>query len=180
MAYRCSSCKTTKDWSEYYRCRSNASGYQYKCKACSETAKKERGRSTNDFLYGVWSLMMRRCYGSTKDDAHYIERKITVCKRWHSYQNFKSDMESTFEVGLTLDRTNNDKGYSPENCRWATRREQAYNRRSNRLITFRGVTKHLSIWADELGIKRTTLSERIDSCGWSIEKAFTTPVGKRG
>lgn len=131
--------------------------------------------------YSVWRHMMARCHNvDCKEYKWYGARGITVCSRWQSRENFWKDMDEGYMPGLTLDRIDNNKGYSKDNCRWATRKEQALNRRSNRIIEFRGTTMTIYQWAKQLGVKRTTLSQRLNAYGWSIEKAFTTPTRKRG
>lgn len=83
--------------------------------------------------YKVWTGMMARCYKESNHAfADYGGRGIKVCKRWHDFVNFLSDMGEKPE-GLTLDRINNNKNYMPSNCRWATRKEQANNRRKRRI-----------------------------------------------
>ncbi len=82
-------------------------------------------------LYGTWSTMIVRCYNiNRKDYKYYGERGIKVDSRWASFENFISDMYPTFQEGLTLDRVDNNKGYSKENCRWATKTMQSRNRRN--------------------------------------------------
>ena len=87
-------------------------------------------------------------------------------------------MTNGYRKGLTSDRIDNSKGYSPDNCRWVTIKEQSNNRRSNRNITYKGQTKTLMQWSEELGMNFFTLRDRLDS-GWSIEKAFTRPVKRK-
>lgn len=83
----------------------------------------------NHRLYGTWKMMMQRCYNPNHNAYRYYgERGIIVCKRWHNIANFINDMYSTFQEGLTLDRENNNKGYSKSNCRWANLKTQQRNK----------------------------------------------------
>ena len=82
--------------------------------------------------------------------------------------------------GLTLERENNNKGYYPDNCRWATKKEQAKNKRNNLYIEYNGRKRLLIEWSEETGIPYMTLWQRIFKYNWSTEKALTTPVKKRG
>jgi hypothetical protein len=112
--------------------------------------------------------MRVRC-ASTKG---YVDRGITVCPRWQeSFENFLADMGERPE-GMTLDRIDNDKGYSPENCRWATKQQQVRNTRSNVRITYEGRTQTMTEWAEELGIKISTLQYHIAS-RMPLERAMT-------
>lgn len=128
--------------------------------------------------YYSWKGMMARCYhpGNHKY-PRYGGRGISVCKRWHNFPCFLEDM-GLRPAGATLDRIDNDANYSPENCRWASSREQNRNRSDNRMIKYDGVTKSLPEWADEYGIKRTTLKMRLDR-GWPIYRALSQKVQER-
>jgi hypothetical protein len=130
---------------------------------------------TNSPEYEVWRAMKKRCSVKTVSNyADYGGRGIKVCERWQSFVNFIADM-GTRPSGMTLERIDNDGDYSPENCRWATIAEQHTNMRSNRLLTLNGMTKTLTEWAHDIGMKPNTLLFRIRS-GWSEERALTTPV----
>jgi hypothetical protein len=128
-------------------------------------------------FYKIWQNMKTRCYNSkTIDYSRYGGRGIIVCKEWKTFQGFHKDMFFSYKTELTLDRIDNNKGYSKENCRWATRKEQAQNTRNidgAKKYTFNGITKTIREWAEKIGIKRTTLSNRLQSHNWNIEKALT-------
>jgi hypothetical protein len=95
---------------------------------CAKCASFKHGK-TSTRLYGVWEAMRGRCNNpNDKGYKNYGGRGITVCERWDSFVNFLVDMGEP-APGTTLDRENNDLGYSPENCRWATSHEQVINRR---------------------------------------------------
>jgi hypothetical protein len=107
--------------------------------------------------YRVWCSMVARCTLPTeKSWANYGGRGITVCKRWQKFENFLADMGPR-PAGTTIERVNNDKGYSPSNCRWATKAEQARNTRRTRFITYRKVTKCVSDWAEHFGLTQSTM-----------------------
>lgn len=135
-------------------------------------------KKTSNKLYLAWMNMRRRCNGDKhiKDSQHYVERGITYSESWKSFDNFYKDMASTYKEGLSLDRIDNNKGYSKENCRWATPKEQANNTSRNRLFTINGVTKTLALWIDEVGVKSSTVRQRFYGLGWDIERSLFTPV----
>ena len=119
-----------------------------------------------------WRDMRQRC-NNPNSQRYYTHgaRGIKVCNEWEdSYENFVSDMGHKPE-GYTIDRIDNNQGYSKENCRWATPKEQALNRRTNRLITFNGQTKTITEWAHELGIFHNGLSKRLKTM--PLEKALS-------
>lgn len=127
--------------------------------------------------YGVWSTMKARCQNpNVLAWKNYGGRGIAVCERWQDFANFFEDMGDP-PPGMTLDRIDNDGDYSPENCRWTSRRTQSLNRRAARMVTVRGQTKTVSEWADEVGLNFQTLWRRLDS-GWDPEAAVMTPLVK--
>src|SRR5262249_18282820 len=109
------------------------------------------------------------------DYPNYGGRGIMVCDRWHTFDNFLADMGEK-PAAKSIDRIDNNKGYSPENCRWATLIEQANNKRSNVRLTFNGRTQSIKQWAMETGIPYKTLYYRIRYSSWPVEEALSTPV----
>jgi hypothetical protein len=128
-------------------------------------------------VYKVWQQIKERCYNPKASGyKNYGGREgqaVTVCDRWMvSFLNFYEDMgERPFE-GATVERIDNDAGYSPENCKWATRHEQMANARTTKTLTFNGETKCKGEWARTLGISHKTLNYRLKH--WGLEKALTT------
>ncbi len=132
---------------------------------------------TNHRLFPVWKSIMSRCYNiNNKAFKSYGNRGIRVCHRWHDVAAFIADNEHLAAPGLSIDRVDNSKGYSIDNTRWATRVEQATNRRSNVLLTHDGKTQTLFQWAREVGLKPSTLWARIRRRKWTVEAAITTPA----
>lgn len=133
-------------------------------------------------LYITWKGIKSRIHNKNERDYEYYGgRGIGVCPEWEDdFQAFHDwAIANGYADDLTIDRIDNNKNYSPDNCRWVDMKTQNNNKRSNKQITFRGKTQNLSQWAKELGIPRTALSNRIHVSGWSIERALTTPVKKK-
>jgi len=128
-------------------------------------------------LFRVWTAMNSRCYNK-KDNryANYGGRGITVCDKWKDINQFITDMEFTYRKGLQIERTDNNKGYSPDNCKWATQTEQARNKSSNIKLSHDGKTLCLSEWSQITGLSYGTLWERVKILGWNTERALTTPA----
>ena len=123
--------------------------------------------------------MIQRCCNPSNNAYHYYGgRGITVCEQWRdSFETFLADVGLRPSNQHSLDRyPNNDGNYEPGNVRWATRMEQAINKRSNRWITAHGKTMTVSEWSRELGILDKTIYYRL-SAGWSAEAAIQ-PVKK--
>lgn len=133
---------------------------------------------SNTRLYHIWISMKQRCLNSNnRAYKDYGGRGITIYEEWeNSFQVFYDwSMANGYSDNLSIDRIDNDKGYSPDNCRWVTIKKQQNNKRSNRIIEYKGESKTIQQWANEKGMNFTTLKNRIDH-GWSIEKALETPV----
>lgn len=133
-------------------------------------------------LYAVWIAMKDRCDNPNNKDYHdYGARKITVCSEWLDKENgfisFNNwSIDNGYKYGLTLDRIDNEKGYSPNNCRWVTQKEQCNNKRNNHKIAYDGKELTMMQWACILGIPYRTLERRINKYNWTTKKALTTPV----
>jgi len=128
-------------------------------------------------IYAVWNSMISRCYNpNSQAYANYGGRGIGVCSDWRDFANFYADMNDP-QRGLTLDRIDNSKGYSPENCRWVNMTTQQNNKRSNVVLEYRGKFMTATEWATHLGINRMMIYDRLKA-GWSVERTLTTP--KRG
>ena len=112
-------------------------------------------------LYRVWVSMRQRCenprFRQWKD---YGGRKIDYCDAWKSYEQFEKDMGPRPTPQHTLDRIDNNKGYSPDNCRWATRKEQQRNQRVTRRVTIDGVEYIAADLAERCGQKTDIIVER--------------------
>ena len=128
--------------------------------------------------YQTWSHLMNRCNPDSvcKDSAKYGKLGILVCDRWLVYENFLEDMGEK-PPGMSLDRLDNALGYSKDNCRWATAKQQAQNRTNNVNITYNGETLCISEWARRLGCTDWALRARINN-GWDVHRAFTQPFRK--
>ncbi len=130
---------------------------------------------TNAPEYKVWEAMRRRCLKiSDPSYERYGGRGIEVCVAWLSFESFYADMGHRPDGG-TLERIDNDRGYSSENCRWATRLEQSNNRRSNRWLTVNGERKTITEWSRGLGASDGTVAARVKR-GWRVEDAVMLPV----
>ncbi len=126
--------------------------------------------------YAAWQQMRGRCTNSARRDFHrYGGRGIIVCERWQSFEAFYEDMGPRPTSQHSIERRENDGHYDPGNCYWATRKQQARNRRTNRLLTFNGETRCLTEWAEILGMRPITLTSRMRA-GWPVESALTMPV----
>ena len=135
---------------------------------------KSHGQS-NTRHYRAYRGMRTRCENpNAKSYKDYGARGIHVCERWLQYENFLADMGPRPQ-GTTLEREDNDGNYSPDNCYWATPKQQGLNRRDNRLLTVGELTQPLAAWAATLSTDGGTIRGRL-ARGWSVEAACTTPL----
>lgn len=134
---------------------------------------------TNTRLYHIWCTMKARC--NRKSSAKYRRyggRGIRLCNEWRCFENFYSwAMENGYDETLSINRIDNDGDYCPENCRWATVKQQANNTSRTKRITAFGQTHSVSEWSEITGIDAKLIYRRLYR-GWSEEAALTIPKGK--
>ena len=150
------------------------SGRTTQCRQCANEKLKTHGMHDTR-MYGIWSGIIQRCTNpKIKNYNRYGGRGVTVCARWRSFENFYEDMAPTYADNLSIERVDNDGDYSPENCRWAARYDQARNYSRN--VSYKG---EIAIDASaRLGGTKSMVAMRL-KYGWSIEDAFTVPVMRR-
>lgn len=144
------------------------------CRKASITRHGDSRTGQRSPEYSAWEGMKARCLNPANASySAYGGRGITVCEAWReSFESFIADVGRRPSPQHSLDRINNATGhYEPGNVRWATSREQAQNRRSNRLITHAGITQSVSAWSCSTGIGYDALISRLDR-GWTIERAL--------
>ena len=153
---------------------------------CLHKQKTSKHNKSNTRFYGIWQHMKKRC--NQKDDQNYPlygGRGIEVSKRWQEFENFMEDMYESYKEHIKkfgknntqIERVDNNKGYNKSNCKWATRKQQANNTRTNRFIKYNGKRQTLAQWSREKDIKYPTLRSRLDN-GWSIERALEESVNR--
>lgn len=138
-------------------------------------------------LNDTFCTMRQRCYNPNNPKyKDYGARGITICSEWYTpgshkgWRAFKKwALENGYSDDLTIDRIDNEKGYSPKNCRWTTPKIQSNNKRDNHIITYKGKTQTLALWCEELGLKYGTIATRIDYYHWSVERAFEQKIRRK-
>ena len=140
----------------------------------------KKGHKTR--LYGTWCNMKVRCYNKNSDRyKDYGGRNIKIYKTWkNDFAEFRDwALNNGYEENLTIDRIDNNKDYEPSNCKFSTYKEQNKNKRTNRLITFKGETHCVKEWAEILGVKVSTLYSRLNIYKWNVEKTLTKKIKGR-
>lgn len=129
--------------------------------------------------YRAWGSMLARCHNTNhRFFRHYGGRGIVICERWlgtTGFSHFLEDIGARPSPKHSLDRIDNNGNYEPSNCRWATRKEQANNKRSCRMVTIEGTTDTLSNWCRKQGISYNCVQARL-RLGWDMVIALTKPV----
>lgn len=159
---------------------SNLLGMKTRSCGCTfmESRPRTHGKSSTR-VYSIWRTMKNRCLLATDPYyARYGGRGITVCARWMEFANFYADMGDPPSDEHTLERKDNNGNYEKENCRWATRQEQANNRSTNRLIVVGERAATIAEWAKSTGLPKSTIRERLQR-GWSDEEAVRNQVKAR-
>lgn len=145
---------------------------------------------THNRLNRIFRGMKSRCYNkNTPQYKDYGGKVITICDEWlnsemintnrgrwsKGYDAFRNwAFANGYKDGLTIDRIDCNKGYSPKNCRWVTMKEQCNNKTNNHLITYKGKTQTLTQWCEELKLPFGRTRDRLYTLGWSVESAFET------
>lgn len=135
---------------------------------------KTHGKS-HDRIYHIYYAMKDRCYNkNNRRYKDYGANNITVCNEWlDNFMNFYNwAINNNYRDDLTIDRIDNNKGYSPDNCRWVDIDTQIANRRNTKFVTYKGETKTLAKWCEILNLKYKKIYKRLYELNWSIEKAL--------
>lgn len=149
------------------------------CFRLEKIRKSPEEKNTGTRLYAIWQGIKRRTLTKTNPRyADYGGRGITICDEWKDdFEAFRDwALANGYRDDLSIDRKDVNGNYEPSNCHWATDLEQGNNTRRNRRIEYNGEVHTLTEWAKIKGMKLTTLSARINTYKWPIEKALTEPI----
>ena len=174
-------------WKEKIFCLSSLTSLRSKSCWCINIERSSTHWMKNSRIYKIYHAMRSRCHcASAGNFFRYWERWIHVCKSWRNcFEKFYKDMWNEYEEHVkkhwekqtSIDRIDNSKWYSKDNCRWVTLKEQGRNKTNNRIITFKWKSMTIAGWADSLWLKYNTLNERIRRW-YSLEKALTSKLWK--
>ena len=181
--------KKGKNNKNYFRCQCECGRISEICTnhfinskqtTCGRFHKKYENSKVGGRVYDTWNRMIHRCYDINHHKyLSYGARGIKVCDEWkNNYDTFyKWAIENGYREGLWIERIDNDGDYCPENCKWATRKEQMRNTRRSKHIEYNGETHCLAEWCEILNLYYPTINGRLHK-GWSIEKSFEKPTNK--
>lgn len=131
-------------------------------------------------FYKIWKNMISRTTNkNTPRFRDYGGRGIGVCSEWRDFKNFYKDMKDGYKDTLSIDRIDNNAGYSKENCRWTAQKDQCRNTRKSIILTYNGRTASLAEWSEITGMKGATLRSRLKVLGWSVERTLATPIKEK-
>lgn len=141
-------------------------------RSCGSCLHKTHGGSYSR-LYRIHRCMRARCYDERSDSfKHYGAKGIRVCDLWMDFAEFQTwALANGYQDGLSIDRIDGTLGYSPDNCRWATPRQQQHNIRSNVRLTAYGKTMTIAEWARLANMPYSTLYGRVNA-GWDVYRAI--------
>lgn len=123
-------------------------------------------------VYKVYYAIRGRCRNKTNPNyANYGGRGIKLCDRWSTFTAFWEDLGKHWKPGLTIERLDNDLGYTPENCMWVTYKENQQNKRNTKQFSYKGKKQSVKAWARHFGIPKNTAYYRITH-GWSFEQTM--------
>lgn len=148
-----------------------------KTKSCGCLAKNnafKHGKAETK-EYNSWTSIKARCNNSnTPSYKDYGGRGLNICTEWlNSFENFYKDVGDC-PKGFSIERIDNNKGYSKDNCIWASSKAQSMNRRSNFIVNYKGLEKPLKQWCEDLELNYKRIFARIRQLGWTVEKALST------
>lgn len=143
---------------------------------CSSVKRLSKHGLTNSLEHKSWIQMRRRCL-QPNDQAwdNYGGRGIRICERWNQFEYFLLDIGPRLSAQYSIERVNVNGNYEPGNCFWATKKEQANNKRSNHIIEFNGLSMTMSQWGEKTGIGFYGIKNRL-KLGWTIERTLTEPI----
>ncbi len=150
-------------------------------KSCGCMKIKYKHRYTEYKLeYQTWSAMMNRCHNPNASGfSYYGAIGISVCERWHNFDNFLTDVGVRPFIGATLDRIDNNYDYEPGNVKWATMKQQNLNKSNTKFIAYGGCVYRFTDLCELLGVDAGLVRSRVFNYNWSLETALAIPKGSR-
>jgi hypothetical protein len=127
--------------------------------------------------FRAWSHMKNRCLNQLDPVyKYYGARGISYCEKWNDFLSFYKDMGPSPSPKHSIDRIDTNGNYEPKNCKWSSPREQANNKRQNKILTHNGRSQTLSMWCSELNLPYHTVKARLNKHGWDVSRSLTTPI----